>query len=100
MTWKRFFVRLLGLIVFAPAGWMLFAATFNTLIFADLTPEDEAAAFSFAKELTFRAAFVFMGSLLAGFAGVFMKDITGRLLYLSPLYAPSLFAIAHALLLQ
>ncbi len=96
MSKKEFFIRFLGFLVIAVAAGPIFALTFNGLVLFDLIPQ-EVKDTAFGRELIFRSVVVWCGSLLLGFIGVFPRESWRYVLYLSPLYAPSLYAIIHTI---
>lgn len=97
MSKKEFFIRFLGFVVIAVAAGPFFALTFNALVLFDFIPQ-EVKDTAFGRELIFRAVVVWCGCLLLGFIGIFPKESWRYVLYFSPLYAPSLYAIIHTLM--
>lgn len=96
MNWKTYLIRFAGLVVIAAAGSYLYAITFHALqgmgqIHVDM--ENKA----FASILTIKTTYVWMASVIAGFISIFIKDNWRYVLYLSPLYAPPLFAAIFTL---
>jgi hypothetical protein len=97
MTLKTFFLRFGGLIVIALAAGPLFAVTMNVMIYFQLFPESLVDK-AFGNVLTMKAIYVWMGCLLAGFGSLFLKEQWRLILYFSPLFAPSIFAVIYTLL--
>lgn len=97
MTLKTFFIRFAGLIIIALAAGPVYAVTVNLLILLNLIPI-ELADKAYGNILTMKAIYVWTGCLLVGFGALFLKEKWGLILYFSPLYAPSLFAIIFTLI--
>lgn len=94
MTYKTLIVRFGGFILIALAALPLYAVTVNALVyFQIITPE--LADAGYGNELTMKAMFVWMGCLLPGAIAIFVQQKWARILYFSPLYAPSLFAAIY-----
>ncbi len=96
MDWKTGSIRFAGLVLFAALGFILYAIVTNILVMAGLTPSGDGSE-GFGKDMTHKAMIVFMASLPIGLISLFIKDNWRWVPYLSPLYAPSLFAIVHTL---
>ncbi len=96
MTWKLFLLRFAGLILLAALAWPLYAITVNGLLWFDLI-SPELIEQGYGHALTLRMVFVWLTAIAAAFASIFVKDDWRLVLYLSPLYTPSLFAIAYTL---
>lgn len=98
MNWKIFALRFIGLIVLAAIGIaLLYPLAFHALVLFKLIPE-ELMDKAFGHALMIKSAFTWMGAVIAGFAAIFLKGHWRYVLYLSPLYAPSVFAIVYTLL--
>lgn len=97
MTLKIFLLRSAGLAAITFGGIIAYAITFNVLVLAGLTPDPDTAA-DFGNVLTLRTVFVMMATIVAGFAGIFLQETLRWPLYLSPLYAPPLFAALYTIL--
>ncbi len=86
--------RFLLLIVFAVLAGPLYAITVNIMIALDIFQSGEVN-FTMGEEMTRKAALIWMGSLLIGATGIFVK--TKNFYFFSvPLIAPSLFALMYA----
>lgn len=96
MSKKEFFLRFLGFVLIAVAALPVFALTVNALIYFDTVPV-ELRDTAYGSELIFRSVVVWCGCLVLGFAGIFPKETWRHVLYFSPLYAPSLYAIIHTI---
>ena len=96
MTKKVFFYRFAGFILIAISAIPLYALTVNVLLFFNLIPQDLRDT-AFGHEMTFKAVVVGCGCLVLGFAGIFPKESWRHVLYFSPAYAPSLYAIIHTM---
>jgi hypothetical protein len=96
MSKKEFFFRFLGFVVIAVAALPIFALTVNALIFFDAVPL-ELKDTAYGSELIFRSVIVWCGGLILGFIGIFPKESWRHVLYFSPIYAPSFYAIVHTL---
>lgn len=97
MSAKTFLIRFTFLICVALAAGPVYAITFNALIFAGAIPQ-ELMNKAYGTMITTRAAFIWMGAVAAGFISIFIKDEWRYILLFSPIYAPSLYAIAHTLM--
>lgn len=94
MNLKIFLLRFAGLILFTIMGGLLVALTLNVLIMIGVMPDAEGTD-GFGKVLMRQTAFVYMASIVAGFAGIFVRDSWRWVLYLSPLYAPAVFTAIY-----
>jgi len=94
MTFKLFFIRFGGLIILTLLGGMLWALIVNLLLMADLMPTDDVSS-GFGQILTHQSMLVYMGSIIIGIIGIFIRDTWRWVLYLCPLYAASVFAVIH-----
>jgi len=97
MDWKKYGLRFLGLIVLAVAGFYAFAVTTNVLILLHAFPQ-ELVDKAFGVELAQKTMFVLAGSLVLGLISVFLKEQWRLILYFSPLYAPSFFAVIYTIM--
>ena len=97
MNWKNFALRFAGLIVIALAAGPLYALTMNLLIIAKQIPQ-ELIDKAFGNTLTLKCVYVWLACLLIGFGSIFIKDSWRHILYFSPLYAPSVFAIIYTVI--
>ena len=97
MNWKNFALRFAGLIVIALAMFPLFGFTVNMLVFFKLVPA-EMVDKALGADIIRQSMYVWMASLPFGFASLFFQASWKYILYFSPLYAPSLFAIAYTVL--
>ncbi len=97
MNWKDFLLRLAGFVVIAVAAMPVFALTINALVLFSLIPPTLMES-GFGNIVTMKAVFVWAGCLLTGFGGIFIKEKWGLILYLSPMYAPALFAVVFTLI--
>jgi ABC-type microcin C transport system permease subunit YejB len=97
MDWKKYGLRFLGLMVLVVAGFYAFALTTNILILIHAFPQ-ELVDKAFGVELAQKTMFVLVGSTLLGLVAVFLKEQWRLILYFSPLYAPSLFAVIYTLM--
>ena len=97
MNWKTFAIRLAGLIVISLAMFPLYGLTMNILLFLELIPSDliDKAA---GSVITMKAMYVWIACLFLGFGSIFIKGDWRYILYLSPLYAPCVFAVIYTLL--
>lgn len=96
MNWKTFLLRFAGLVAFAAMGFALYGITSHLLIMLGLTPDGEGSE-GFGIEMTRLAMILYMISIPFGFSGIFIKEDWRWILYLCPLYAPSLFALIHTI---
>ena len=96
MSKKEFLIRFLGFVVIAVAAGPVFALTFNALVLFDMVPQ-EIRDTAFGHQLTFKSVMVWCGSLVLSFVGIFPKESWRYVLYFSPVYAPSLYAVIHTL---
>lgn len=99
MNLKAFFMRLAGLVVIALAAGPVFGLTVNLLLAVGLIPV-ELVDKAFGNILAIKAIYIWFGCLIVGFASLFLKESWRLILYFSPLYAPSLFAVAYTLVQQ
>lgn len=97
MTFRNFLLRFAGLAAITFGGGIAYAVTFNALVLMGLTPDPDVAG-NFGNVLTLRTVFVMMAAIVAGFTGLFLRGPLRWPLYLSPLYAPSLFAVLYTVL--
>ncbi len=97
MNWKTFLLRLGGLIVLTLLGGALYAIIVNILIMMGLTPTGEGSE-GFGKVMTMQSVYIYLGAIVAGFTGMFIKEDWRWVLYLCPLYAPSVFAIIYTVI--
>lgn len=97
MSMKTFLIRLLGLVIIALSAGPLFALTMNLLLAAGMIPQ-ELIDKAFGSALTMKCVYVWMGCLLLGFGSLFVQGNWRYLLYLSPLYGPSFFAILYTVM--
>lgn len=97
MNWKYILLRLAGVAVLFVAGILLYAVTVNILILFGLMP-DSLHGQGFGYALTSQTIYVAMGTILISVAGIFIRQKWRNVLYLAPLYAPSVFAIIFTLL--
>ncbi len=91
MNAKTFALRFIFLIVIAIAAGPVYAITVNAMVFFGIAPYDGTA-------LTMQAVYVWLGCLLIGFGSMFIKDDWRLTLYLSPLYAPSLYILVFTIM--
>lgn len=97
MDIKTFSLRLIGLIVLAAFGFVLYAIVSNILILFGMMPTEDGSE-GFGQHMTQLAMLLYLFSIPIGFAGIFVKAEWRWALYLCPLYAPSLFAIIHTII--
>lgn len=90
-------MRFAGLAALTFGGGIAYAIVFNLMVAAGVTPAPDSAV-NYGQTLTLRTVFVLMASVLAGFAGMFVRGPLHWPLYLSPLYAPPLFALLYTIL--
>ena len=96
MSRKELLIRFLGFVVIAVAAGPFFALTFNALVLFDLIPQ-EVKDTAFGRELIFKSVVVWCGALILGFIGIFPRESWRHVLYFSPIYAPSLYAVIHTI---
>lgn len=87
--------RFLLLIVFALLAGPLYALTINMMIALDIFQTGEVN-FSMGEAITHKSALIWMGSLIIGAVGIFIKS-KNFYFFAVPLIAPSLFSIIYAL---
>ena len=97
MNWKTFALRFTGLIVIALLAGPLYALTMNLLILAQQIPQ-ELIDKAYGNTLTLKCVYVWLAGLLLGFGAIFIKQDWRYILYLSPLYAPSVFAVIYTVI--
>lgn len=97
MNLKTFLLRAAVLLIVIAGGFILYAGAFHGLVFLGLMPE-QLGNQGFGYVLTYRTSFVFMGAILAGIISLFIRANWRLALLLSPLYAPSLFAVIFTLM--
>ncbi len=97
MNWKTFAFRFTGLIVIALLAGPLYALTMNLLILANQIPQ-ELIDKAYGSVLTRQCVFVWLFCLPVGFGSIFLKQNWRHALYLSPLYAPSAFAVIYTVI--
>jgi hypothetical protein len=93
----QWLIKILSLIIFALLGGIFFAVTANILI-ATGAMQNVTSPEAFGTAMTFKAAIVWMVSLVIGAGSLFIKQKWRYALTLLPLYMPSLFAIFYTLL--
>lgn len=98
MNWKDFALRLVGLIAIAIAAGPLYAVVVNLLLKAGQIPADLVDK-AYGTTLITQCVYVWITCLPLGFLAIFLKENWRYLLYFSPLYAPSLYAIIQTILL-
>lgn len=81
------------LVTLVVAGMLAYAVLINLFIYFGLMPENMDG-----YGLIYKTVYVFYGSILAGFIAIFIKHPVARLLFFSPLYAPSLFGVLYILM--
>jgi hypothetical protein len=97
MSSKVFALRFVGLILIALAAGPLYALVMNLLLATEqITPDMVEAAFG--SVLTNKCVYIWLGCLLLGFGSLFAQENWRYVLYFSPLYAPSLFAILYTMM--
>ncbi len=99
MDLKTFLFRLAVLVIVVAAGGFAYAITFHLLQGLGLMPE-QIGQQGFGRALTYRTSFVYMAAIVAGILSLFIRDRWRYVLLLSPIYAPSLFAIVFTLMHQ
>ncbi len=99
MNAKTFIIRLIGLIAIALAGSFLYAVTFHVMVAMNLIPA-ELAEKAYGTILTHKTTLVWLGCVAISFISIFIKESWRYVFYLSPLYAPPLFAAAFTLIQQ
>lgn len=98
IDWKIFTIRFVGLIVLAALHhFLLYPLVVNMLVLFKAIPE-ELMDKAFSSVLIMKSYYVFLGSMLLGFISLFCKGNWRNILYFSPLYAPSVFAVIYTLL--
>jgi hypothetical protein len=88
--------RITILIILALLAGPLYALTINLLIMANVF-DSTGLDYNLGEDLSHKAAFIWMGSLVFGIASLFTKNNWQKILVTMPLVAPSLFAILYAL---
>ena len=92
-------LRLIWVVLIAGLGGLVYALTANILVMSGMLNADSvAAAFGFA--MTQKAVLVWVGCVVLAVIASFMQGAFRYLLLLSPLYAPSIFAVIYTLLNQ
>lgn len=89
--------KLLWLVLIAGLGGLAYALTANVLVLSGLLQADSVST-SFGVEMTHKAVLVWIACVAVGLAASFMRSKLRYILLLSPLYAPSLFALIYTLL--
>ena len=97
MNAKTFIIRFVGLIVIALTGSFLYAVTFHAMVAMSLIPA-ELAEKAYGTVLTHKTTLVWLGCVAISFISIFIKDNWRYVFYLSPLYAPPLFAAVFTLI--
>jgi hypothetical protein len=97
MNWKSFALRFAGLLAIALAMFPMFGLTMNLLVLLKLVPL-EMMDKAMGTEIARQAMYVWLGCLIPAFASIFFQGSWRYILYFSPLYAPSLFAVVYTLM--
>lgn len=93
MSWKDFLIRIGGYLLIAVAAMPVYAATIVLLVVVNAVPEELHDGFG--NDVTFKAVLVWLGCLIVSFGSIFIRESWAKILYLSPLYLPSLFAVFY-----
>lgn len=96
MSAKILILRFAGLALFTFLGFVLMAMVFLSMVILGLTPQGDAGA-GFGRDIIQKSMLLGVMSALVGAASIFIKDNWRWVLYLTPLYAPSLFAVIYTL---
>lgn len=89
-------LRLLWVIIIAGLGGIFYAIVANALVVSGILSGDNIAT-SFGYQMTQKAVLLWLACVPLAVWAVFMQTKLRYILLLSPLYAPSLFAILYAL---
>ncbi len=90
-------LRIAGLVVASLLGGALYPVTVNILIYFQMMPPEQMGQ-AFGIVLTNKTVYVWLGANLLGIIALFIPQSWGKILYFSPLYAPSLFAVVYTLM--
>lgn len=96
MSWKDFFIRISGYVLIAVGAMPVYALTIVLLAVLNAVPENIRDGFG--NDVTFKAVFVWLGCLVISFGAIFIRENWAKILYASPLYMPSFFAIFYTAL--
>lgn len=89
--------KLIWLVVIAGLGGLAYALCANILVMSNVLNAD-AVSTSFGVEMTNKAVMVWIVCVLLALGACFMQSKLRYILLLSPLYAPSLFAVIYTLI--
>ena len=89
--------RLIWLVLIAGLGGLAYALCANILVLSGILQADSVAT-SFGVDMTNKAVMVWIVCVLLALAASFMQSKLRYILLLSPLYAPSLFAVIYTLI--
>ncbi len=89
-------LKFIVLISLTLLGGLLFALTINLLIMSQAIPSESLNA-DFGREITHKAIYVWLGSIILGIVSIFIKQKWRYVLLISPLILPSLFAFIYSL---
>lgn len=88
--------RFVVLIIIGLLGGLLFSFSVNIMIMTDILDVDNVRG-GFGYEMTSKAVFVWVTAFVLGIISLFIKEKWRYILLLSPLYAPTVFALLYAL---
>jgi hypothetical protein len=91
----QLFLRIIILITLSLLGGLIFSFAVNLMVITGIVNVDNVRS-GFGYEMTEKAVFVWIASVIIGIISIFMKSRWRCLLLLCPLFAPSVFAFLYA----